>query len=123
MKCPSCPPLPGGADVAAAKKRVPARPRAKAARPSGPLKSSRGPMVSRPLELDFPARRVGQPVLYELVRRFNLVPNIKRANITQQFGYMQLELKGRAQDMEAALVYLKKAGVTVAAIEKDVVES
>ena len=75
------------------------------------------------MELDFPAHLVDKPVLYELVRRFNLVPNIKRANITQDFGYIQLELKGKSADMEAAMAYLKKAGVGVAPIEKDVVES
>src|ERR1035441_7034003 len=82
-----------------------------------------GAMVSRPMELDFPARLVGKPILYELLKRFDLVPNIKRANVTQTFGYMQLELKGRPEAMEAALVYLKKTGVGVAPIEKDVLES
>ena len=80
-------------------------------------------VVSRPMELDFPARLVHKPILYELVKRFDLVPNIIRANVTQEFGYMQLELKGRASAMEAALAFLKKAGVGVAPIEKDVVES
>jgi hypothetical protein len=83
----------------------------------------RGAMVSRPMELDFPARLVGKPILYELVKRFDLIPNIKRANVTQTFGYMQLELKGRPEAMEAALVFLKKTGVGVAPIEKDVLES
>jgi hypothetical protein len=36
---------------------------------------------------------------------------------------MQLELKGTAEAMEAALAYLKRAGVGVAPIEKDVMES
>ncbi|MGH7442397.1 MAG: NIL domain-containing protein [bacterium] len=81
------------------------------------------PLVSRPLELDFPARLVGLPVIYELVKRFDLVPNIKRANVTQVFGYIQLELKGRASAMEAAMLYLQKTGVGVSPIEKDVVES
>jgi hypothetical protein len=83
----------------------------------------RGALVSRPMELDFPARLVGKPILYELVKRFDLIPNIKRANVTQTFGYMQLELKGRPEAMEAALVFLKKTGVGIAPIEKDVLES
>jgi hypothetical protein len=43
--------------------------------------------------------------------------------VTREFGYIQLELKGTPQSMEAGLAYLKKSGVTVAPIEKDVVES
>jgi L-aspartate semialdehyde sulfurtransferase ferredoxin len=100
---------------------------AAAKKPKAPPKPGaapkRGGTISRPLELDFPAHLVGQPVLYELVKRFDLVPNIKRANITQDFGYIQLELKGTPKNMEAAMAYLKKVGVSVAPIEKDVVES
>jgi ABC-type methionine transport system ATPase subunit len=88
-----------------------------------PAPARRDGLVSRPLELDFPAHLVDKPILYELVKRFDLVPNIKRANITQEFGYIQLELKGKAAAMESALAYLKKVGVSVAPIEKDVVES
>jgi ABC-type methionine transport system ATPase subunit len=80
-------------------------------------------LVSKPMELDFPAHLVDKPVLYELVKRFDLVPNIKRANVTQEFGYIQLELKGKVRSLESALAYLKKVGVGVAPIEKDVVES
>jgi len=86
-------------------------------------KKAKVPIVSRPMELDFPARLVHKAILYELVRRFDLVPNIIRANVTQEFGYVQLELKGRADAMEKALAYLKKTGVGVAPIEKDVLES
>jgi ABC-type methionine transport system ATPase subunit len=94
-----------------------------AAAPRPARKADGEAQVARPLELDFPARLVGKAVLYELIKRFDLVPNIKRANITQAFGYMQLELKGKARNMDAALAYLKKAGVGVAPIEKDVLES
>ena len=100
----------------AAKAKPKPKPKAKAA-------SGRGSLVARPMELDFPAGLVDKPILYELVKRFDLVPNIKRANVTREFGYIQLELKGTPQSMEAGLAYLKKAGVTVAPIEKDVVES
>jgi hypothetical protein len=101
---------------------MPAKAKAKAS-PKPKSKAGGRNIVSRPMELDFPARLVGKPILYELVKRFDLVPNIKRANVTREFGYMQLELRGSAASMEAALAFLKKAGVGVAPIEKDVLES
>jgi ABC-type methionine transport system ATPase subunit len=104
--------------AAAARRGAPAKAKAKPK-----AKGGRGALLSRPMELDFPARLVDKPILYELIKRFDLVPNIKRANVTRDFGYIQLELKGTPQSMEAGLAYLKKAGVTVAPIEKDVVES
>lgn len=105
--------MPGSS--ATRRRKLASEPRTKAARKRS--------LVSRPMELDFPARLVAKPVLYELVKRFDLVPNIKRANVTREFGYMQLELTGTAANMEAALAYLKKTGVGVAPIEKDVLES
>jgi ABC-type methionine transport system ATPase subunit len=101
--------------VAAAAKRT--------SKAGGSRAAGKGAIVAKPMELNFPSTLVGKPVLYELVTRFDVVPNIKRANITQDFGYMQLELKGTAPKLAAALAYLKKAGVGVAPIEKDVVES
>ncbi len=82
-----------------------------------------GALLARPVELNFPARLVQKPFIYELVKRFNVVPSIRRANITHDFGYIQLELKGRPLDLEKALAYLRKSGVGVSSIEKDVLES
>lgn len=80
-------------------------------------------LVTRRMELNFPARLVQKPFIYDLVKRFDLVPNIRRASITHDFGYMLLELKGRGSALEKALLYLRKSGVGVAPIEKDVLES
>ena len=79
--------------------------------------------VAKRLELDFPAKLVNQPLIYELVKRFDLSPNIRRANVTQQFGYIQLELAGTAEALAKGIKYLQAKGVRVEPIEKDVLES
>jgi hypothetical protein len=84
--------------------------------------SSKG-LVSKRLELDYPAKLVAKPFIYELVKRFDLVPNIRRANVTLEFGYIQLELKGTAANLEKGMQYLAKNGVRVEPIVKDVLES
>ena len=88
-----------------------------------PKRISEGALLARPVELNFPAKLVQMPFIYELVKRFDVVPNIRRANITHDFGYMQLELKGKPQNLDKALIYLRKSGVGVSPIEKDVLES
>jgi hypothetical protein len=79
--------------------------------------------VSRKMELDFPARLVTKPFIYNLVKRFDLVPNIRRANVTKDFGYIQLELVGSESALKRGIEFLKKEGVRVEPIEKDVLES
>jgi ABC-type methionine transport system ATPase subunit len=85
-------------------------------------KKKSGP-VSRRLELDFPARMVTKPLIYDLVKKFDLVPNIRRANITQKFGYIQLELKGSQAALDKGIAWLIRQGVRVEPIVKDVMES
>jgi ABC-type methionine transport system ATPase subunit len=85
--------------------------------------TSKAKLVSKRLELDFPAKLVTKPFVYDLVKKFDLVPNIRRANITQKFGYIQLELKGDAAALEKGIAYLIKQGVRVEPIVKDVLES
>jgi hypothetical protein len=80
-------------------------------------------MASRKMELDFPARLVTKPFIYNLVKRFDLIPNIRRANVTKDFGYIQLELVGPLDALEKGIAFLKKQGVRVEPIEKDVLES
>lgn len=83
----------------------------------------RSKTASARLELDFPPKLVTEPILYDLVKKFDLVPNIRRANITQKFGYIQLELKGTALALEQGIKFLIKKGVQVEPIVKDVLES
>ena len=66
---------------------------------------------------------VTKPFIYDLVKKFDLVPNIRRANITQKFGYIQLELHGSQKALDQGVAWLIKQGVGVEPIVKDVVES
>jgi hypothetical protein len=80
-------------------------------------------LAARRLELDFPAKMVTKPFIYDLVKKFDLVPNIRRANITQKFGYIQLELLGSQAALDKGIAWLIKQGVGVEPIVKDVLES
>jgi ABC-type methionine transport system ATPase subunit len=83
----------------------------------------RGIREARRLELDFPAAQVTKPVIYELVKQYDLEPNIRRANVTSDFGYIQLELTGTPKNLEAGIRFLEKKGIRVEPLEKDVLES
>jgi ABC-type methionine transport system ATPase subunit len=76
-----------------------------------------------PLKLfvSFPEERVAQPIIYELVKRFDVVPNIRRANVEAHSGWMILELSGASEARAAAISYLEGLGCTVNRMEGDVV--
>jgi len=78
--------------------------------------------VKKWLELDFPAELVTQPIVYRLGKDYEVVTNVRRANVTRDFGYIQLELEGEEAEIHKAIGALVKQGVKVKPIEKDVIE-
>jgi len=71
--------------------------------------------------VSFPEQLVGQPVIFDLVKRFDVVPNIRRANVEQHSGWIILELGGPEAARDGALSYLDEIGCTVNRMEGDVV--
>ena len=54
-----------------------------------------------------------KPVIYELIRENNVIPNIRRANVDEDFGWMVLELSGEDEDLEQAFRHLQHLGIKV----------
>ena len=74
------------------------------------------------LFVSFPEELVDRPMIYEIVKRFDVVPNIRRANVEGHSGWVILELSGDDAQRDAAIAYLEELGCTVNAMEGDVLE-
>lgn len=72
--------------------------------------------------VSFPEELVDRPMIYEVVKRFDVVPNIRRANVEAHSGWMILELQGADEQQRAAVAFLEELGCTVNDMEGDVVE-
>lgn len=78
-------------------------------------------MASRKIVLNFPKNLVDKPITFKLIKEFNLVFNILKANITpDQEGHMILELTGEAPEIDAGIKYLKNQGVSISPLNKDI---
>lgn len=73
------------------------------------------------LFVSFPEEAVRRPLVYEIVKRFDVVPNIRRANVEERSGWLILELGGSDAARDAAIAYLEAQGCTVNRMEGDVV--
>lgn len=80
-----------------------------------------GPMASLHVHLHFPPGPATDPVIYEIVNRFGVVPNIRRASIQDHSGWMVLEISGDQSALDSALAYLDEIGVEVSSPEGDIV--
>ena len=74
------------------------------------------------LFVSFPEELADRPMIYEVVKRFDVVPNIRRANVEQHSGWVILELTGSQEELDRSVAYLEEVGCTVNTMEGDVIE-
>lgn len=74
------------------------------------------------LLLTFPATRATEPVIYRIVKDFDVIPNIRRAAIENHLGWMVVELDGDPESVRGAKAYLQSQGIGVERAEGDIVE-
>ncbi|MDP2181343.1 MAG: NIL domain-containing protein [Actinomycetota bacterium] len=78
-------------------------------------------MPRKRLDLTFPPRQSLKPVIYHLVKDYDLVPNIIRAQIQPgQQGRMLLEITGRKEDFTQGIGFLEDQGLTVSEAASDI---
>jgi len=67
-------------------------------------------MSERYFSILFPEGVVREPVIYSLVKRYGLAPNIFRASVTGVGGWMVVGLKGDDKSIDQAVLDLKCKG-------------
>jgi hypothetical protein len=65
------------------------------------------------LHLTFPERLVEEPVIYTLGKRFDLVTNLRRANINERLAWVIMEVEGTAEAIADAAAWLTDQGIQV----------
>ncbi len=74
------------------------------------------------IHLIFPQKLIKEPVIYTMAKKFDVIPNIRRAKVTEEVGEMTLELDGTKENLEAGRKYLEKTGIKVKPVVGDIVE-
>jgi L-aspartate semialdehyde sulfurtransferase ferredoxin len=73
------------------------------------------------LFVSIPEELVDRPMIYEMIKRFDVVPSIRRANVETHTAWVILELSGPHGARDEAIGYLEELGCTVNRMEGDVV--
>ena len=69
----------------------------------------------------FPQRLVERPIIYRLVKDYDLEFNILKASITpEQEGLLVLELKGEQKEYDKGINFLTNSGVKIQSLSQDV---
>jgi ferredoxin len=77
--------------------------------------------VSKRIVMRFPRRLVDRPIIYRLVKDYDLEFNILKASVTpEEEGLLVLELKGNQKEYDKGIQFLLKTGVNIQSLSQDV---
>ena len=79
-------------------------------------------MSKRQVMFTFPRKLIKEPIIYELSHKFEVMTNIRRADVTEDRGWVVLELEGGDKEIDAGVAWIKEKGVRVDPIVGDIVE-
>jgi len=79
-------------------------------------------MASLKVHITFPEGKIREPIIYQIGRDYQVVTNIRKADVTEKTGWVDLELSGDPKEIERAVQDLKKKGVIIDPIEKNIIE-
>jgi ABC-type methionine transport system ATPase subunit len=73
----------------------------------------------RQVFLTFPQKLIREPILYNVGKRFEVIPNIRGASVTDEIGLVALELVGKEEEIGKAIQYFTSLGVKVEPIAQE----
>jgi len=79
-------------------------------------------MAKQRVKFTFPTELIKEPVIYRLCKQFDVVPNIRRADVTEDRGWVVLELEGEMEEIERAVQWVIDQGERVDPVAGDIVE-
>ena len=79
-------------------------------------------MVKRQVTFTFPEELIREPIIYTLSHQFKVVTNIRRADVSENKGWVVLELEGEDSEIEQGIAWVTSKGVRVDPVVGDIVE-
>ncbi|MEE8205079.1 MAG: NIL domain-containing protein [Dehalococcoidales bacterium] len=79
-------------------------------------------MAKRRVMFTFPQEMIKEPIIYTLSMQFKVVTNIRRADVSDDKGWVVLELEGEEKDIEEGITWVTSRGVRVDPVAGDIME-
>jgi hypothetical protein len=79
-------------------------------------------MAKLRFHIRYPEEKIPEPILYEIGHEYKVIPSIRRADVRETTGWMDVEFSGEINEIERAIEGLRQKGCIVDPIELNVVE-
>ncbi len=74
------------------------------------------------VKLSFPEELIREPVIFVMAKKYDIIPNIRRARVSETVGEMVLELDGSEENVGQGVEFLKEKGVSIELVDGDILE-
>jgi len=79
-------------------------------------------MAMKRVKFTFPTQLIKDPLIYQLGHKFQVVTNIRRADVREDMGWVVLELEGEEEEIDRSMEWMTAEGVRVDPVSGDVIE-
>ncbi|MFL2627165.1 MAG: NIL domain-containing protein [Dehalococcoidia bacterium] len=76
-------------------------------------------MSVKRVKFTFPTNLVTEPIIYSISKNFEVITNIRRADVRPEMGWVILDLEGPEEEINKCLEWTKTSGVTVDDLNDD----
>jgi ABC-type methionine transport system ATPase subunit len=76
-------------------------------------------MARKQVRLTFPEEAIREPIIYNLSQQFNVMTNIRTADISEDKGWAVVELEGEEKAIEEGIAWVTTKGVKVDFVGED----
>ena len=70
-------------------------------------------MAKQRVRFTFSEETIAEPIIYNLGQQFNIATNIRQADLTEDRGWIVLEIDGEDKDIEDGIAWVISKGVRV----------
>ena len=79
-------------------------------------------MAKLRFHIRYPEEKIPEPILYQIGHEYKVVTSIRRADVRETTGWLDVEFTGDADEIDKAINGLRQKGCMVDPIELNVVE-
>ena len=76
-------------------------------------------LVKKRVTLVFPTDQIKEPAVFTMAKKFDIMPNIRKARVTESVGEMMLELEGTEKNLIEGIKFLESRGIKVEDVTGD----
>jgi ABC-type methionine transport system ATPase subunit len=79
-------------------------------------------MATKRVRFTFPEELIKEPLIYNLGKQFEVITNVRMADVDEKTGWVVLELEGEPGEIDRSIDWARAKGVRVDPVMGDVVE-